>query len=65
MDKFRFYTPQLHSAAFVLPAFVTKVIDQARAEAETEKKTSAVVAEHKAADAADGESSTKKQKTEA
>ena len=36
-DKFKFYTPQLHAAAFVLPAFVTRAIDEARTQA-AEKK---------------------------
>ena len=36
-DKFSFYTSALHSAAFVLPAFVTRAIDEARTQAVDKK----------------------------
>ena len=39
-DKFRFYTSELHAAAFVLPAFVQRKLDAARDTA-TAKKTPA------------------------
>ena len=36
-DKFKFYSSALHSAAFVLPAFVTRAIDEARTQAADKK----------------------------
>ena len=36
-DKFRFYSSALHSAAFVLPAFVTRAVEEAKMQA-AEKK---------------------------
>ena len=47
-DRFRFYTSALHAAAFVLPAFVQRTVDEARAEAEADKKSRAEVAAHQA-----------------
>jgi len=37
-DNFKYYTSELHSAAFVLPGFVTKAVADAKAEADAEFK---------------------------
>ena len=36
-DKFKFYSTALHSAAFVLPAFVTRAVEEARSQAADRK----------------------------
>lgn len=53
VDKYRFYTKDLHEAAFVLPAFVQRVLDRARLAADAEKKASG---RKSVGDAADDES---------
>ena len=70
VDKFRFYTTALHSAAFVLPAFVQRVVEQAKKQAE-EKKEKAEGDKEKGGEGKgeeekeEGGGSAKKQKTEA
>jgi len=39
-EKYRFYSKDLHEAAFVMPTFVQRVLDRARAAADAEKKAS-------------------------
>ena len=56
VDKFKFYTSALHSAAFVLPAFVTRAIDEARSQA-AEKKAGKGKEETAAPAAANGSQS--------
>ena len=70
--KFRFYTSALHSAAFVLPAFVQRVVDAARREA-LEAKEGKVKAKRDskgggsaeaAADAVEADGNSKRQKVD-
>lgn len=61
VDKFKYYSSALHSAAFVLPRFAAKRVEEARAQALQEKKD---IKKRKAEEGEEGDKDAKQPKTD-